>query len=100
MTMTMTARPPANSRTEIVVDRIACDGYGMCAELLPELIDLDDWGYPMVAAGGIPDELLGHARRAVAVCPVLALKLARRPVSAVERGQAGWHGPATGSVRP
>jgi ferredoxin len=89
----------ASTRTEIVVDRIACDGYGMCAELLPELIDLDDWGYPIVATGGVPDELLEHARRAVAVCPVLALTLARRATRPVERGQAGWHGPATGSVR-
>ncbi len=88
------------TRTELVVDRIACDGYGMCAELLPELIDLDDWGYPIVAEGGVPNELLDHARRAVAVCPVLALKLARRSVQPVERGQAGWHGPATGAVRP
>lgn len=91
---------PARTRTEIVVDRIACDGYGMCAELLPELIDLDDWGYPIIAEGGVPDQLLDHARRAVAVCPVLALKLARRATRPVERGQAGWHGPATGSVRP
>jgi ferredoxin len=63
---------------ELVVDRIVCDGFGMCAELLPELIELDDWGYPIVRAGGVPDELLDHARRAVAVCPVLALRLARR----------------------
>ena len=96
----MTARRAPQTRTEIVVDRIACDGYGMCAELLPELIDLDDWGYPILAAGGVPDELLAHARRAVAVCPVLALKLSQRPVTPVRRGQAGWLGPATGSVRP
>jgi ferredoxin len=70
------ARP--ESRTELLVDRIACDGFGMCAELLPELIDLDDWGYPIVRAGGVPDNLIDHARRAVAVCPVLALRLARR----------------------
>jgi ferredoxin len=65
------------SRTELIVDRIACDGFGMCAELLPELIELDDWGYPIVRAGGVPDQLLDHARRAVNVCPVLALRLAR-----------------------
>ncbi len=59
------------------VDRIRCDGYGMCAELLPELIALDDWGYPIVRAGGVPEDLRGLARRAVDVCPVLALKLRR-----------------------
>ena len=68
----------ANVRTpQLKVDRIACDGYGMCAELLPELIDLDDWGYPIIRDGGVPEALLDHARRAVAVCPVLALRLAR-----------------------
>ena len=60
---------------EIAVDRIRCDGFGMCAELLPELIELDDWGYPIVASGAVPAQLLEHARRAVAVCPVLALRL-------------------------
>jgi ferredoxin len=84
------------TRTELVVDRIACDGFGMCAELLPELIDLDDWGYPIVRAGGVPGELIDHARRAVNVCPVLALRLERRATAPVERGQAGWLGPAAG----
>ena len=71
------ARPWDAPPQGLVVDRIACDGYGMCAELLPELIDLDDWGYPIIRDGGVPDALLDHARRAVAVCPVLALRLAR-----------------------
>ena len=44
----------AAGHAELVVDRIACDGYGMCAELLPELIDLDDWGYPIMRVGGVP----------------------------------------------
>jgi ferredoxin len=64
---------------EIAIDRIGCDGFGMCAELLPELIDLDDWGYPILSPGPIPEPLVEHARRAVAVCPVLALRL--RPVA-------------------
>jgi ferredoxin len=89
------------ARAELLVDRIACDGFGMCAELLPEVIELDDWGYPIVAAGGVPDPLLDHARRAVAVCPVLALRLARTAAAAPprERGAAGWHGNAPSSVR-
>lgn len=60
---------------KLVVDPIACDGHGSCAELLPELIRLDDWGFPMVAAGPIPPELLAHARWAVANCPALALRI-------------------------
>jgi ferredoxin len=59
----------------ITIDRIACDGHGLCAELLPELISLDDWGYPIVAAGPVPEQLVEHARRAVTFCPVLAFHL-------------------------
>lgn len=65
------------SALELAVDRIRCDGRGLCAELLPELVRLDDWGYPIVAPGPVPDHLLGHARRAVSACPVLALALKR-----------------------
>ena len=59
------------------IDRIRCDGHGLCAELLPELIRLDDWGYPIINAGTVPASLIEHARRAVGTCPVLALRLAR-----------------------
>jgi len=63
--------------TALQVDRILCDGYGMCAELLPEMIELDDWGYPILRRAEIPPNLMAHAERAVAVCPVLALRIAR-----------------------
>ncbi|MBV8303781.1 MAG: ferredoxin [Acidimicrobiia bacterium] len=59
------------------VDPIVCDGHGVCAELLPERISLDDWGYPIVDPTPVEGDLLGHARRAVAACPVLALRLER-----------------------
>ena len=65
-------------RVEIRVDRTRCDGHRHCAELLPELIRLDDWGYPIIAPGPVPEHLLPLARRAVAACPLLAL--ARAPV--------------------
>ena len=45
----------------------------MCAELLPELVALDRWGYPILAPGPIPPHLAGAARRAVRLCPTLAL---------------------------
>lgn len=59
------------------IDRIACDGYGLCAELLPELIELDEWGYPVIRSTTLTGEALRHARRAVAACPALALRLDR-----------------------
>jgi len=64
-----------SERLRLVVDPIACDGRGLCAELLAELVTLDDWGYPIVARGDVPAELLGAAREAVRLCPKLALRL-------------------------
>lgn len=73
----------------IEVDPVACDAHGMCAELLPELIELDDWGYPVIAAVDVPLRLEPLARRAVSVCPTLALRLHTRvavtPVSPSRR---------------
>ena len=57
------------------VNPIACEAHGLCAELLPELIRLDDWGYPIIGSDSVPPELLAHARRAVVACPSLALML-------------------------
>jgi ferredoxin len=52
---------------------IACEAHGLCAELLPEMIELDEWGYPVLDERPIPEALLEHARRAAAACPTLAL---------------------------
>ena len=73
-----TPAPAADrTRTELVIDRIACDGFGLCAELLPELITLDEWGYPIVEDDQLPPELAKEARTAVQSCPALALSLKR-----------------------
>ena len=57
------------------VNFIACDAYGACAELFPEWIELDDWGYPIVKGDEIPRDQLTHARRADQACPKVALVL-------------------------
>lgn len=56
------------------IDWTACDGRGLCAELLPELIDTDDWGFPIVRPE-VPVDLEPSAQRAVDRCPALALRL-------------------------
>ena len=61
------------------VNPIDCEAHGLCAELLPELIRLDDWGYPMIDDPIVPPELLDLARRAVDACPTLALLLEHEP---------------------
>ncbi|WP_340375563.1 ferredoxin [Streptomyces sp. SS7] len=57
------------------IDWTSCRGHGLCAELLPEHITPDEWGYPLVDGTPVPERTLKRARRAAADCPVLALKL-------------------------
>lgn len=57
-------------------NRTQCTGHGVCAELLPELVALDEWGYPIIANAPVPTWLMREARRAVVTCPALALRLA------------------------
>jgi ferredoxin len=65
------------------VNPIACEGHGLCAELVPELVRLDDWGFPIVDDRDVPRPLEPHARRAVAACPTLALALDREDASRI-----------------
>ncbi|KDO11860.1 ferredoxin [Amycolatopsis mediterranei] len=60
---------------KVTVDPIRCRAHGLCADLLPELVRLDEWGYPVVAPGPVPAELAAEARAAAAACPALALRL-------------------------
>jgi ferredoxin len=69
----------------LAVDFAACDGHGLCAELLPELVGLDEWGYPVLHRPTVPPDLLPHARRAVAACPLMALRLNRVPTPPTDR---------------
>jgi ferredoxin len=62
---------------QLRVNPIRCDAHGVCAELLPELIHLDPWGYPILVSRSVPADLEPLARRAVMSCPALALLLER-----------------------
>jgi ferredoxin len=53
----------------------ACTGHGLCADLVPELVELDEWGFPILRSDAVGPDLLPHARRAVSACPTLALSL-------------------------
>jgi ferredoxin len=59
---------------QLRVDWPQCHARGLCAELLPEVVDLDEWGYPIVS-GQVDDDVLPLAREAVRMCPRLALRL-------------------------
>ncbi len=60
---------------QLRVNPIACSGHGVCAELPPEIIELDPWGYPILGSATVPPVLVPHAQRAAAICPTLALIL-------------------------
>ena len=63
----------ADPRT-LRVDWPSCRARGLCHELLPEVLELDEWGYPIVT-GEVPPELVLEAKVAVRTCPTLALRL-------------------------
>jgi ferredoxin len=67
------------------VDPIACDGRGLCAEVLPEMITLDDWGFPIIADEEISPGLMAGADEAIRLCPLLALHLDRSGARAPAR---------------
>jgi len=57
------------------VDWILCDGYGLCGDLVPDLIDLDEWRYPILDGQPVARDRMGDAQRAVDCCPMKALQL-------------------------
>lgn len=59
----------------LVVDPIACHAHGLCAEMLPNLVRLDEWGYPLLPTEPIPPRRRREVRAAVRACPTLALRL-------------------------
>ncbi|HYK95436.1 MAG TPA: ferredoxin [Candidatus Dormibacteraeota bacterium] len=67
----------ADPELRLRIDWIRCDGYGLCGDLLPNLINLDDWRYPVLPTGPIDPSLRNDAQRAVDCCPVKALFLER-----------------------
>lgn len=71
--------PPRTEQTHeyLVVNPITCVGHGLCSELVPEWITLDDWGYPIIDSRAVPKHLRDHIERAIDACPTLALKLRR-----------------------
>ena len=56
---------------------IRCDGYGICAFVLPERIRLDEWGYPIVDGEPLHGSQVEHAIRAARACPTFALLVER-----------------------
>jgi len=64
-----------SSGPRLRLNPIQCEAHGLCLQALPEMLTSDPWGYPVLIDAPVPPHLLAHARRAVTVCPTLALKL-------------------------
>jgi NADH:ubiquinone oxidoreductase subunit F (NADH-binding)/ferredoxin len=69
--------PETENETRVVIDWSRCDGHGLCAHLLPELIYLDSNGFPVIMDIPVPDWLEKDAAKAVEMCPALALRLVK-----------------------
>jgi len=76
------------------VDWVRCEGHGLCAHLVPELIHLDRTGYPVILPIAVPPWLEKDAQQAVQMCPALALRLDADPK---KRG-AGKTAPVSGPI--
>ncbi len=60
---------------KLEIDWTRCDGHGLCATLLPHRVRRDEWGFPLIAAAPVRAAEVTDVRRAVGVCPALALRL-------------------------
>ncbi len=61
--------------SRLTVDWTRCRGHGLCAHLVPELVQPDGRGYPMLLDMPVPRWLQQQAQQAVEMCPSLALRL-------------------------
>ena len=61
------------------VDWPQCKAHGLCADLAPGVIHLDEWGYPFIDSGPLVAGDVAAVRKAVTACPTLALKLVDEP---------------------
>jgi len=61
------------------VDNSRCCGYGMCADLAPDVFALDDDGFVVAKTTEVPDELMPATEDAVYSCPERVLTLSKKP---------------------
>jgi NADH:ubiquinone oxidoreductase subunit F (NADH-binding)/ferredoxin len=71
--------PEQEAQQRLVVDWTRCQGHGLCAHLVPEVIHLDAQGYPVILNIPVPSWLEKDAEQAVHMCPALALRLTAAP---------------------
>ncbi len=100
--------PEQEEQQRLVVDWTRCQGHGLCAHLVPELIHVDPLGYPVLLNIPVPSWLEKDAEQAVHMCPALALRMTNAPAGPTRTApvaipapqlRAGLTGGASGSRR-
>jgi ferredoxin len=64
-----------SGRLKVVIDKPACCGYGICAEICPDVYKLDENGIVYVDDEIVPEGLEDSAREGAEACPQAALKV-------------------------
>jgi ferredoxin len=62
---------------KVGVDPALCEAHGECMSILPEVFDLDDDEVLQIRDGELTEDEIPLAERAVASCPMGALRLSR-----------------------
>ena len=63
----------------LTVDMTRCNGHGLCAVFVPQLVELDMWGFPVIDDRSLDSSRLrAQSRRAIRACPRQALRLRQR----------------------
>jgi ferredoxin len=62
-------------KLRVIADRGACCGYGVCAELCPEIFKVDDIGVVTLLTEIVPEGLEVKAREGASACPQNALRV-------------------------
>jgi ferredoxin len=84
---------------QLSIDWTRCRGHGLCAHIVPELVQLDPQGFPVMLDTPVPAWLERGARQAIEMCPALALRLAAAgPAPVAAPVQPGWLGRALSHV--
>jgi NADH:ubiquinone oxidoreductase subunit F (NADH-binding)/ferredoxin len=64
-----------DDEARLQVDWTRCQGHGLCRSVVPELVQLDNQGFPVFLDMPVPFWLEKEAQQAVSMCPALALRL-------------------------
>jgi NADH:ubiquinone oxidoreductase subunit F (NADH-binding)/ferredoxin len=91
--------PSVAGEARLAIDWTRCRGHGLCAHIVPELVQLDRQGFPEMLDMPVPPWLEREARQAVHMCPALALRLIpASPAPMAAPAQPGWLGRALSHV--